>query len=198
MRDLEQQLIKLERHFAPKVVTAPRVVSHLDKGSHAPTNRGADKFDSFGNNYGEAYAEILHNITPEVLIELGVLTGVSLAVWCELFPDAQVIGLDVDVERMDWDGLVSRGAFKRNRPSVFRWDAFAPDKLPVDVRVDVFIDDGPHKLEPIRRTAEFMKPLMNEGGRYVVEDVPEAVNVLREVWPNYEVKQWGRLSAVFL
>ena len=190
-------LIAAERKFAPTLVTAPRVVSPFDTPTH-PTNRGADKFDKLGNNYGKAYAEILDGITPDVLIELGVLTGVSLAVWCELYPDCQVIGLDVDLERMDWDGLVSNGAFKLNRPSVFVWDAFDPQPLPTPVRVDVFIDDGPHRVEAIRRTAQFMKPLMNDGGRYVVEDVPEAAQVLRDIWPDHEVKQWGRLSAVFL
>jgi len=191
-------LIAAERKFAPGLVTAPRIVSPLDAPTSVPTNRGADKFDAWGNDYGEAYAEILTGVNPRVFVELGVLTGVSLAVWCDLYPDAQVIGLDVDLNRMDWDGLESRGAFTLNKPLVFVWDAFAPEPFPVEFRADVFIDDGPHKVEAIRRTAEFMKPLMNEGGRYVVEDVPEAYSVLRELWPDHEVKRWGRLSAVFL
>ena len=198
MSDLATTLRNLERKYAPEMVTAKREVSPLDAGKHFSTNRGGDKMHPKGNNYADAFAQLLDGITPDTVVELGVLTGVSLAMWCDLYPNAQVIGLDIELSRVEWDELVSRGAFKVNQPQMFEWDAFTPKPIPSLSTVDVFIDDGPHKVEPIRRVAEFMKPLMRNGGRYSVEDVPEAFEVLHQVWPNHEVKQWGRLSGVFL
>jgi hypothetical protein len=198
MGELADTLRMLERRFAPDMVTARREVSRLDVGKHFPTNRGGDKMHPKGNNYGPAFAELLQGMQPETVVELGVLTGASLAMWCELYPEAQVVGLDVDLSRVEWDDLVSRGAFKLNRPLMFEWDAFAPEPIPEVSGIDVFIDDGPHKVEAIRRVAEFVKPLMNPGGRYIVEDVPEAFEVLQQVWPDNQVKRWGRLSGVFL
>jgi hypothetical protein len=198
MDDFVERLRATERKFAPNIVTAKRVVSALDKPTTVPTNRGGDKMHVHGNNYAPAFGELLDGVRVDTIVELGVLTGVSLAMWCELYPDAQVVGLDVDLSRVEWDDLVSRGAFKPNRPLMFEWDAFAPEPIREVSTIDVFVDDGPHKVDAIRTVAEFVKPLMNPGGRYIVEDVPEAFEVLQEVWPDREVKRWGRLCGVFL
>lgn len=198
MRDFVDVLRATERKFAPNIVTAKRVVSPLDKPTTVPTNRGGDKMHPDGNDYAPAFAELLDGVRVDTIVELGVLTGVSLAMWCDLYPDAQVVGLDVDLSRVEWDDLVSRGAFKLNRPQMFEWDAFAPEPIREVSMIDVFVDDGPHKVEAIRTVAEFMKPLMRDGGRYIVEDVPEALDVLRDVWSDREVKRWGRLCGVFL
>ena len=198
MDDFVKVLQDTERKFAPNIVTAKRVVSKLDKPTTVPTNRGGDKMHPHGNNYAPGFAELLDGVQVNTIVELGVLTGVSLAMWCELYPDAKVVGLDVDLSRVEWDDLVSRGAFKRNRPLMFEWDGFAPEPIREVSSIDVFVDDGPHKVEAIRRVAEFVKPLMNVGGRYIVEDVPEAFDVLQQVWPEHRVERWGRLCGVFL
>lgn len=198
MNHFVKVLQDIERKFAPDIVTAKRVVSPLDRPTSVPTNRGGDKMHPGGNDYAPAFAELLDGVQVNTIVELGVLTGVSLAMWCELFPDAQVVGLDIDLNRVEWDDLVSRGAFKLNRPLMFEWDAFAPEPIREVSTIDVFVDDGPHKVDAIRTVAEFVKPLMNPGGRYIVEDVPEAFEVLQEVWPDREVKRWGRLCGVFL
>lgn len=198
MDDFVKTLQDVERKFAPNIVTAKRVVSPLDQPTSVPTNRGGDKMHPRGNDYAPAFAELLDGVRVDTIVELGVLTGVSLAMWCELFPKAQVVGLDIDLNRVEWDDLVSRGAFNRNRPLMFEWDAFAPAPIRGVSGIDVFIDDGPHKLDAIRVVAEFVKPLMRGGGRYIVEDVPEAFGVLQEIWPDREVKRWGRLCGVFL
>src|SRR5690606_19043130 len=46
------------------------------------------------HNYAPTYAENLPDTESRiVIVELGILRGVGLAVWCDLFPNARVIGL---------------------------------------------------------------------------------------------------------
>ncbi len=196
--ELAEQLRLLERKFSPNMVELPRVQSPLDKTKQPPNNRGADKMHSRGMNYANAYGELLRDRDPKRFVELGVFTGVSLAMWCELYPHAEVVGLDVDLARVDRVGLANRGAFESNEPQVFEWDAFDPEPLSVLEDVDVFIDDGPHVTEAVVRVAEFMRDRMASGGLFIVEDMRNGADILREVFPQGRLFKHGMLNAVIL
>ncbi len=196
--ELAEQLRLLERKFSPNMVELPRVQSPLDKTKQPPNNRGADKMHSRGMNYANAYGELLRDRDPKRFVELGVFTGVSLAMWCELYPHAEVVGLDVDLSRVNRVDLVNRGAFKSNEPQVFEWDAFDPQPLSVLENVDVFIDDGPHVTEAVVKVAEFMRDRMAPGGLFIVEDMRNGANILHEIFPQGKLFKHGMLNAVTL
>lgn len=198
MVELAEQLRRLERKFSPNMVSLPRVQSPLDKTQQPPNNRGADKMHSRGMNYANAYGELLRDRDPKRFVELGVFTGVSLAMWCELYPNAEVIGLDVDLDRIAKTDLVNRGAFEVNEPQVFEWDAFDPKPLSVLEDVDVFIDDGPHVTEAVVMVAEFMRDRMAPGGLFIVEDMRNGADILRQVLPHGKLFKHGMLNAVTL
>lgn len=198
MVELVEQLRRLERKFSPNMVSLPRVQSPLDKTQQPPNNRGADKMHSRGMNYANAYGELLRDRDPKRFVELGVFTGVSLAMWCELYPQAEVIGLDVDLSRIAKTDLVNRGAFEVNEPQVFEWDAFDPQPLSVLEDVDVFIDDGPHVTEAVEKVALFMRDRMAPGGLFIVEDMRNGADILRKVFPQGKLFKHGMLNAVTL
>lgn len=198
MADLADRLKTLERLFSPDMVSLPRVQSPLDKGQHPPMNRGADKMHPQGMNYAEAYAKLLEGRQPNRFVELGVFTGVSLAMWCELFPEADVLGLDIDFNRVDMDLLIDRGAFQLNTPSMALFDAFDPQPVEYLENIDVFIDDGPHVTEAVIKVAEFMRDRMAPGSVYIVEDMANGAQILSDVFPNAKLHKFGMLNAVEL
>ena len=194
-----QRLIDLEAQFAPQVEKGPGVFSPQDKSHHAPWNLGGDKMAADRNGYADAYAELLDGLNAQLIVELGVFRGVSLAMWCELFPEAMVIGLDLDFDRFraNEPTLVDRGAFGVNYPILHEWDAYGDDvdflsDLP---GIDLFVDDGPHREDAIRNTLRLISPLMNPGGVYVVEDFDGGDRILAEMLPDAEIWRFGRLNA---
>ena len=86
---------------------------------------GGDRMLHHG--YGPTYARYLRpflggrNLT---VAEFGILKGTGLAIWCDLFTDARVIGLDIDLGHFEENRsrLARRGAFKQNRPELHEYD----------------------------------------------------------------------------
>ncbi|HEY7823329.1 MAG TPA: class I SAM-dependent methyltransferase [Acidimicrobiia bacterium] len=197
-----ERLIALEAKYAPAVEQGRGVFSPKDKNPHAPWNLGGDKMAADRNNYAHVYAALLKDLDPQLVVELGVFRGVSLAMWCDLFPEAMVVGLDLDFERFKEHRptLVSRGAFTYHQPLLHEWDAYGDDTdfladLP---GIDLFVDDGPHTADAIRNTARLIGPLMNPGGVYVVEDFPGGGDILADFFPAAQIIYSGRISAARL
>lgn len=195
------RLIELERKYAPEIQQGKGVFSPHGAKDHAPWNLGGDKMGSDRNNYAPAYAEILDGLDPDVIVELGVFKGASMALWCDLYPEARVIGLDIDPSRFCEDELRAAGAFEDNFPVIIQFDAYMdPAEVLLDYTggVDLFVDDGPHRADAISRAVTEFGPLMNPGGRFVVEDFPAAAPLMAAQWPDAEIRSWGSIHAVWL
>lgn len=197
-----EQLIALERKYAPEVGKGQGVFSPLDRNGHAPWNLGGDKMAGDRNGYAAAYAQLLDGLDPWLVVELGVFQGASMAMWCDLFPDANVVGLDLDFGRYHANlyALRERGAFRENSPLLHEWDAYGNDvEFLRDMGgIDLFIDDGPHTTDAISNVLRLVGPLMNAGGVYVVEDYPGGDVLLAEQFPAAKVLRAGRLNAALL
>ena len=136
------------------------------------------------HNYGRSYSEFLMPVLADVdadftVVEVGILNGSGLAIWCDLFPKARVIGMDLNLSNFEENraGLEALGAFQQNTPELYTIDqldrsvaekAFR-DALGED-KVDVFIDDGHHSLESIEITFEGIKPYLAKGFVGFIED----------------------------
>jgi hypothetical protein len=129
-------LRELETRFAGGINLKLRPVkpSPLDAEPNPVSVFDGHRMQAEGNprvhNYAPTYAENLPDTDSQiVIVELGILRGVGLAVWCDLFPNARVIGLDVDLSHFSENeaNLRKRGAFQQNSPSVFEFDELAPD-----------------------------------------------------------------------
>lgn len=157
------------------------------------------------HNYAPTYAENLPDTESRiVIVELGILRGVGLAVWCDLFPNARVIGLDVDLTHFDENrrNLVARGAFAKNRPEVYEFDELSPaaprhlaDLLGPD-KIDVFIDDALHYDAAILKAMADVMPLMAEGGVYFVEDNTKVHQKIAAARPQLSVTPAGAMTVI--
>lgn len=195
-------LTRLERKYSPEVVKGRGVFSPLDRNPHAPWNIGGDKMAADRNGYAEVYARLLDGLDPWTMVELGVFRGESLAVWCDVFPDTVIYGLDVDLSRYHehYQTLRDRGAFRFNYPFVYQFDAYEPDEPEFEGLdgIDLFIDDGPHTADAIENVLRLFGPMMNDGAVYVVEDFPDGDRLLEAQFPKAHIIRAGRLNAACL
>ena len=137
------------------------------------------------HGYGRCYAKYLKPfITAPVserltLVEVGILNGNGLAIWCDLFPDARVVGLDIDLSNFQANrkNLEQMGAFQKNVPEVYYFDQLdlikAGDVLRNilgEGRIAIAIDDGCHSIESIKITYEAIRPLLAKNFVYFIED----------------------------
>ncbi len=104
------------------------------------------------------------------LIEIGVRSGASIALWANYFDDVKIIGVDVV------DVGMEMGPVKEyiDYPSV---DFFCDDAYSLEFaeslsgRFSILIDDGPHSLKSQLRFLELYLSKMEEGGVLIIEDV---------------------------
>ena len=197
-----ERLIALEAKYAPTVLQGRGVFSPHDRNPHAPWNLGGDKMAPDRNGYADAYAELLPDLYGKVnvVVELGVFMGVSLAMWCDLFPEATVIGLDLDFTRFEdyRPTLEAAGAFRDNEPWLIRCDAYGPlfpleEALPGPI--GLFVDDGPHTPDATAKMVTGVAPLMARRSAYVLEDFPGGAKVLAVAMQDATIRDRGRWSA---
>jgi hypothetical protein len=193
-----QQLIELEAKFAPQVDKGPSAFSPLERERTCAHNLGGDKMALDRNGYAEFYAWLIGKVDPDTLVELGVFRGSSLAVWDAVWPGVQILGLDLELGRYEKNlpKLLERGAFPGLLPEVRTFDAYEPDPdviTGVLGHVDVFVDDGPHTRRAITECVAKLGPLVRQA--YVVEDFAGAAEILKPVFPGWEIRQQGRIAA---
>jgi len=94
--------------------------------------------------------------------------GASLRVWRDYFPNANIVGVDIDRNIL----------FQDERISTFYCDQTSPDaiaQLWSEANVpefDLMIDDGLHTYEAGRCMFENSFHKLKKGGMYIIEDVP--------------------------
>jgi predicted O-methyltransferase YrrM len=196
-----QLLVEIEQRYAPQVGVLPGVFSDAEVERVGDSNAGGDKMASNRNGYADAYASVLRDFSPKTVVELGVFQGVSMAMWCDLFPDAEVVGLDLEFSRFDahLPALLERGAFTGNSPTLVKFDAYA-DVLPRDFpsSIDLFVDDGPHTGRAIANVLSLVGPLISDGGVYVLEDFADGKRLLSDAFPSARLFRSGRFNAALL
>lgn len=213
MNDLSQRLCDLEARFGGmhRNVKRGRVSPHdprtrkqLAKGGMV----GGDRMTHHG--YAPAYARHLPDlIEPIVLVELGILRGLGLAIWCELLPPgSRVIGLEIDLAHFERNrpDLERRGAFARIQPEVYEFDELAEtadgrlDEILQGALIDVMIDDALHTTEAQLKALHDFMPAMAAPSVYFVEDNASAAEPLTAAMPetgrHYGVESAGRLTVL--
>lgn len=184
-------------------VTAPKSVFD----GHRFQPRGTCK--NRAHDYGARYETALQRFDSEdkiTIVELGVLRGVGLAVWCELFPNATVIGLDIDLKHFhkNRETLVARGAFQKNQPRVYRFDELSPTSLGAlrDIlrgeTVDVFIDDALHYTSAIVQSFFKLLPAMARDAVYIIEDNSQCAEAINRQAGKRVAVQYNEMAVIDL
>jgi hypothetical protein len=197
-----EELQALEARYAPAKGKLPAVRSPLERWRQNRWNEGGDKMSADRHGYADDYARLLARWEAPTIVEVGVFQGVSLAIWCDMFPDGKVIGLDLDLNRF-WDHrhfLADQGAFTRNYPTVVgAWDAYAPNvqvlgQVLKGRTIDVLVDDGPHTDVAVTTVIEALRPFMSSAFTYIVEDMPNGGELLSAAYPEGKAGQAGLLG----
>lgn len=149
---------------------------HTDKASHI----------YHGMSYLDIYDRHFSNIRQDVkcLIEIGVLNGSSLRMWHEYFPNATIVGVDINPDaiknRSDRIEIVIGDQNDEN---------FLKQLCSNYNNPDIVIDDGSHITKHQIKTFNFIHPIMSNKGFYVIEDLRNSYEEitdkydLRSIWP---------------
>lgn len=131
---------------------------------------GTDK-GVYGHNnvlHYQAHLSSVRRSTQRVL-EIGVLHGGSLAMWRDFFPNAEVIGLDIEEKKVSGPRL-----------ALLQGDQSSPKVLAELASLgpfDLIVDDGSHLGSHVRASFGALFTTLRPGGWYVIEDLATAYSV---------------------
>ncbi len=127
------------------------------------------------------YARLLAGHKTDRVLEIGVKGGGSTLLWKQLFPEATVVGLDIDIRpHLGGDGVVY---IQCDQSDAAKLTAVAEQHGPFDL----VIDDGSHKSAHQAISLKTLLPHVRPGGWYVIEDVQSNLNPENgdDIWPDF-------------
>jgi hypothetical protein len=164
---------------------------------------GGDRmlYEGYAKYYSEKLSLYVKRGKPVTLLEFGILKGTGIAMWCDLFPNGRVIGLDIDLGHIQGNmaNLKSAGAFRENEPELYEVDQFQDNSNHLGEilgagRIDICIDDGFHSCETILKTMKSVTPYLANAFLYFVEDNGEVHKLIRTTYPEFIVESKGLLT----
>jgi len=178
----------------------PRSKSELEIGGMT----GGDRM--LHHQYAKVYASYLQPFRSggaKALAEFGILKGTGLAIWCDLFPESRVIGLDIDPNHFEGneEDLRQRGAFKRNKPEIYEYDQLLDGIAPLGKilngqTLDIVIDDGLHSLDSILKTWRSVKPYLSNRFVYFIEDFSGLLDLCGSEFAGFDCHTEGLMTVV--
>ena len=138
-----------------------------------------------------------------MVIEVGILNGSGLAMWCDLFSRSRIIGLDLHLQNFysNLKNLQGLGAFQGTAPEVYRFDQLDPiqsqsilSSFLQDTKVDIVIDDGLHSIPSIKNTFSLLNPYLSDRSVYIIEDRADTFDVMQPDHPYLHWHQRGNLT----
>lgn len=129
---------------------------------------GADKSSKF-HNYLDFYQKALpdQSFTGR-LLEIGVMDGLSVRMWREYYPMAEIVGIDIkDMDHMHNDDWKVPDSVQ-----LLTVDGTDPKQTKPLGMFDIIIDDGSHYWADQQKSFEILYyNQLNKGGMYILEDL---------------------------
>ena len=164
----------------------------FDRESPAIALEGADFLLFKERPLIEEYVELVEELEPRHIVELGVLEGGSTAFLSELARPRRLVAIDQKPPTVSAlaDYIADKGLAEavrvyddvnqadRPRLAEIVRDAFGDDPL------ELVVDDCSHFYEPTRASFNELFPRLRPGGLYVIEDWPWAHSSLADLWPD--------------
>ena len=123
-------------------------------------------YHSYENVYGDLFAD---RGRVKNVLEVGIHLGSSLRAWKELFLNANIIGLENDVERFFTEERIHSMYVDQSVA-----DTFNDFKSVMrGTQFDFIVDDGCHCKKETIDTFWQLLPKLEVGGYFIVEDIPE-------------------------
>jgi len=135
----------------------------------------ADKTGDSVANYTDNYEAQLVSFKNKffALLEIGVSKGGSLKMWKGYFPNAKIVGVDIDHNCLQ---------FADDRIKIYigdQTDSSLWDTVFKEQSFDIIIDDGGHHVHQQQIAFNLLFPRLNAGGVYVIEDLHTSY------WPDF-------------
>lgn len=133
------------------------------------------KFSSIKwSHYKDAYQEEFSRVSKPVakILEIGVAGGGSLEMWKEMYPDAQVVGLDIDPR---CKGMEKYGCAVEIGDQTDR--GFLRKVVERHAPFSIIVDDGGHWPFMQRIAFQELWPGLAFGGCYCIEDLHTAYSL---------------------
>lgn len=133
-----------------------------------------------GHNYLKTYEYFLQSFRAKsfTLLELGVgpehNCGRSLKTWCDYFPNAKIVGVDI---REDARSLANE------RVTIEVIDSGNPEQLQTlgaKYKPEVIVDDASHLWQHQIVAFQHLYPQLQSGGIYIIEDIQTSFGKLRD------------------
>ena len=122
-----------------------------------------------GHDYLRHYEFLFQTFRTDrfTLLEFGCYKGDSLRMWEEYFPNAEIYGVDVDENTLQ---------FAKGRIHIVIGDATSKDTYDtliekIDTHPRIILDDASHAWSDQRRSFELFWDMLEPGGFYIVEDL---------------------------
>jgi hypothetical protein len=128
----------------------------------------ADKSSRF-HNYLDFYESVLPDRSfSGRLLEIGVMDGVSMKMWRDYYPLAEIVGIDIKdmsfMHNSDWKVPDS--------VTLITCDGTDPEVAAQLGMFDIILDDGSHMWSQQQASFEiFYRNNLNPGGTYILEDL---------------------------
>jgi len=122
------------------------------------------------HNFCNDYEKLLRK-DVKTLWEIGILDGASLRMWSEYYPNAKIIGYDIeDKSSLSFNDKVSVKLLDQSNKSQL-------SELAKQTDIDIIVDDGSHIIQHQILTFEMLFNCLKSGGQYVLEDLHTSTNV---------------------
>jgi cephalosporin hydroxylase len=123
---------------------------------------------SFGHGFLNLYERFLDPIRAEVrsVLEIGVCDGASLPMWRDFFPNANVVGLDINPDTLKHAGERITVEI-RDQSNVADLVEVARTYGPFDL----VVDDGSHQWDHQITSLRSLLPHVKPGRYYILEDL---------------------------
>ena len=164
---------------------------------------GGDRMSEFNHGYGEYYQSHLQPYVEQrqerfTICEIGILQGTGLAIWCDLFPNSRVIGLDFELGYFNdnFETLKKLGAFSQNSPEIYHFDQFDSKNTEYlheilnGDKVDICVDDGCHANEAVLTALKSFSPHLNNDFVYFVEDNKNVHVKIRNLYDQFNIQKY--------
>lgn len=129
---------------------------------------GADKSSIF-HNYLDFYQEQLPDRDfAGRLLEIGVMDGLSMKMWREYYPKAEIVGIDIK----DMDHMHNNDWQVPDSVKLIKCDGTDPEQVKKLGNFDIILDDGSHYWLEQQKSFEILYyNQLNAGGTYIIEDL---------------------------
>ena len=116
----------------------------------------------------EKHFEPIRN-KPIKILEIGILNGGSLEMWRYYFPEATIVGIDINplCKEHEQEGINIRIGDQTD-------EKFLQSLIDEFGTFDLIIDDGSHHVAHVNKTFQFLFPKLADEGIYFIEDTHAA------------------------